>query len=183
MSLVQVGGTRKWLLFVNWGACCNGRDSTYEIRVGMADSAAGPFKDKERSEPSSIASTNLTTNLSFQNSSNEMSPKILINHPKTKFYIFLVSASTLLVRTLFGIKYFQSRPDLFNSLDMCHFKSFIKADPYNSELIYSHLHEKATNHMVVVCDTCCTVSIVWTDLLAWKIPLAVVLYFRGLRPL
>ena len=45
---LQVDGERKWLLFVNWGACCSGKDSTYEIRVGMADTPEGPFVDKDR---------------------------------------------------------------------------------------------------------------------------------------
>ena len=41
-----MSGARKWLLFVNWYACCNGKDSTYEIRVGMADTPSGPFSDQ-----------------------------------------------------------------------------------------------------------------------------------------
>ena len=33
-------------LWVNWFACCAGRCSTYEIRVGRATSPVGPFVDK-----------------------------------------------------------------------------------------------------------------------------------------
>jgi arabinan endo-1,5-alpha-L-arabinosidase len=33
-------------LFVNWGLCCRGVQSTYEIRVGRAKSVAGPYLDK-----------------------------------------------------------------------------------------------------------------------------------------
>ena len=32
-------------LFVNWGMCCRGIDSTYNIRVGRARSVTGPFVD------------------------------------------------------------------------------------------------------------------------------------------
>ena len=45
-ALFQVGGARRWLLFVNWYECCNGKDSTYEIRVGMAETPRGPFLDQ-----------------------------------------------------------------------------------------------------------------------------------------
>ncbi len=34
-------------LFVNWYACCNGADSTYEIRVGRAETLEGPFVDAD----------------------------------------------------------------------------------------------------------------------------------------
>lgn len=37
-------------LFVNWGACCQGAESTYEIRVGRAESPFGPFRDREGNE-------------------------------------------------------------------------------------------------------------------------------------
>ena len=33
-------------LFVNWGKCCRGVDSTYNIRVGRSRSIKGPFFDK-----------------------------------------------------------------------------------------------------------------------------------------
>lgn len=35
-----------YYLFVNWGACCRGLDSTYEIRVGRADTVTGPYRDR-----------------------------------------------------------------------------------------------------------------------------------------
>lgn len=35
-----------YYLFVNWGACCKGTDSTYEIRVGRSRNPGGPFRDK-----------------------------------------------------------------------------------------------------------------------------------------
>jgi arabinan endo-1,5-alpha-L-arabinosidase len=34
-------------LFVNWGRCCRGLDSTYEIRIGRSRSITGPYVDKE----------------------------------------------------------------------------------------------------------------------------------------
>lgn len=36
----------KYYLFVNWGKCCRGIDSTYEIRVGRSDKITGPFLDQ-----------------------------------------------------------------------------------------------------------------------------------------
>jgi len=35
-----------YYLFVNWGTCCAGIDSTYQIRVGRALSPTGPFRDR-----------------------------------------------------------------------------------------------------------------------------------------
>ena len=35
-----------YYLFVNWGACCNQLDSTYNIRVGRTPNLKWPFKDK-----------------------------------------------------------------------------------------------------------------------------------------
>lgn len=36
-----------YYLFVNWGQCCKGVDSTYEIRVGRSRSITGPYVDHE----------------------------------------------------------------------------------------------------------------------------------------
>ncbi len=36
-----------WFLFVNWGLCCRGVNSTYEIRVGRSKKATGPFLDRD----------------------------------------------------------------------------------------------------------------------------------------
>ena len=36
-----------WYLFMNWGACCDGADSTYEIRVGRSATLAGPYLDRD----------------------------------------------------------------------------------------------------------------------------------------
>jgi arabinan endo-1,5-alpha-L-arabinosidase len=35
-----------YYLFVNWGQCCRGTNSTYEIRVGRSKEIAGPYLDK-----------------------------------------------------------------------------------------------------------------------------------------
>jgi arabinan endo-1,5-alpha-L-arabinosidase len=34
-------------LIVNWGRCCDGLASTYELRIGRASSVKGPFRDQE----------------------------------------------------------------------------------------------------------------------------------------
>ena len=36
-----------YYLFVNWGSCCRGADSDYNIRVGRSKKPLGPFLDKE----------------------------------------------------------------------------------------------------------------------------------------
>lgn len=36
-----------YYLFVNWGKCCRGVDSTYEIRVGRAREVTGPYLDRQ----------------------------------------------------------------------------------------------------------------------------------------
>ena len=35
-----------YYLFVNWGLCCRGTNSTYNIRVGRSDAITGPYVDK-----------------------------------------------------------------------------------------------------------------------------------------
>ena len=39
--------TGYYYLFVNWGACCGGTDSTYQIRVGRSKTPMGPYLDKK----------------------------------------------------------------------------------------------------------------------------------------
>ena len=36
-----------YYLFVNWGQCCRGTNSTYEIRVGRSERVTGPYLDRE----------------------------------------------------------------------------------------------------------------------------------------
>jgi len=36
-----------YYLFVNWGFCCRGTNSTYEIRVGRSDKITGPYLDRD----------------------------------------------------------------------------------------------------------------------------------------
>ncbi len=36
-----------YYLWVNWGRCCNGLDSTYNIRVGRSRDITGPYVDKD----------------------------------------------------------------------------------------------------------------------------------------
>jgi beta-glucanase (GH16 family) len=37
---------RYYYLFVNWGQCCRGTNSTYEVRVGRAEKITGPYHDQ-----------------------------------------------------------------------------------------------------------------------------------------
>jgi arabinan endo-1,5-alpha-L-arabinosidase len=39
-------GNGYFYLFVNWGGCCRGMKSTYNIRVGRSRSPTGPYLDK-----------------------------------------------------------------------------------------------------------------------------------------
>lgn len=36
-----------YYLFVNWGQCCRGTNSTYEVRVGRAPKVTGPYLDRD----------------------------------------------------------------------------------------------------------------------------------------
>lgn len=36
-----------YYLFVNWGTCCQGTNSTYEVRVGRATCVTGPYLDRD----------------------------------------------------------------------------------------------------------------------------------------
>lgn len=36
-----------YYLFVNWGKCCRGTNSTYEIRIGRSKKITGPYLDKD----------------------------------------------------------------------------------------------------------------------------------------
>lgn len=44
-AILRRGGY--YYLFVNWGLCCRGLKSTYEIRVGRSKSVTGPYLDKQ----------------------------------------------------------------------------------------------------------------------------------------
>jgi arabinan endo-1,5-alpha-L-arabinosidase len=37
----------KFYLFVNWGLCCRGTKSTYDLRVGRSDRITGPYLDRD----------------------------------------------------------------------------------------------------------------------------------------
>ena len=45
-SWVQVGPNGSFYLFGNWGSCCNGIRSTYNVRVGVSSHPLGPYIDK-----------------------------------------------------------------------------------------------------------------------------------------
>ena len=36
-----------YYLFVNWGECCKGTNSTYEVRVGRSEKITGPYRDRD----------------------------------------------------------------------------------------------------------------------------------------
>jgi arabinan endo-1,5-alpha-L-arabinosidase len=36
-----------YYLFVNWGKCCEGTNSTYEVRLGRSDKVTGPYRDRD----------------------------------------------------------------------------------------------------------------------------------------
>ncbi|HEU5397534.1 MAG TPA: family 43 glycosylhydrolase, partial [Verrucomicrobiae bacterium] len=36
-----------YYLFVNWGLCCRGTNSTYEVRVGRSENITGPYLDRD----------------------------------------------------------------------------------------------------------------------------------------
>jgi beta-glucanase (GH16 family) len=36
-----------YYLFVNWGQCCKGTNSTYEVRVGRSGKITGPYRDRD----------------------------------------------------------------------------------------------------------------------------------------
>ena len=36
-----------YYLFVNWGQCCRGTNSTYEVRMGRAEKITGPYRDRD----------------------------------------------------------------------------------------------------------------------------------------
>ncbi len=44
-TLTQHGGFH--YLFVNWGRCCRGTNSTYEVRVGRSRAITGPYLDRD----------------------------------------------------------------------------------------------------------------------------------------
>lgn len=46
-----------YYLFLNWGKCCRGVESTYEIRVGRSPKIEGPYLDKEGVEMKSGGGT------------------------------------------------------------------------------------------------------------------------------
>ena len=39
-----------YYLFVNWGRCCRGTNSTYNIRIGRSQKITGPYLDKEEKD-------------------------------------------------------------------------------------------------------------------------------------
>ena len=47
-AILKHGGF--YYLFVNWGVCCRGVDSTYEIRIGRSRAVTGPYLDRDGSD-------------------------------------------------------------------------------------------------------------------------------------
>lgn len=43
-----------YYMFVNWGGCCAGVDSTYELRVGRSTNPTGPFVTRDRRGPTML---------------------------------------------------------------------------------------------------------------------------------
>jgi len=39
--------SKYYYLFVNWGECCKGTNSTYQVRVGRAEKITGPYLDRD----------------------------------------------------------------------------------------------------------------------------------------
>ncbi len=54
-ALMEHGGY--YYLFVDWGLCCRGVKSTYEIRVGRSRKITGPYRDKDGSDLASGGGT------------------------------------------------------------------------------------------------------------------------------
>lgn len=46
-----------YYLFVNWGACCRGTNSTYEVRVGRSKNITGPYLDADGNDLASGGGT------------------------------------------------------------------------------------------------------------------------------
>jgi len=57
--------TGYYYMFVNWGACCSGVDSTYEIRVGRSTNPMGPFVDKTGTDMMAGGGTKLVETKDF----------------------------------------------------------------------------------------------------------------------
>ena len=39
-----------YYLFVNWGGCCNGTKSTYNVRMGRSKNILGPYLDRKQKD-------------------------------------------------------------------------------------------------------------------------------------
>jgi len=58
-----------YYLFVNWGTCCRGTNSTYEVRIGRADKITGPYLDRDGKDLATGGGT-----LFLQTSGNRIGP-------------------------------------------------------------------------------------------------------------